>query len=482
MTQIEKYIWLIGKLKTFSSGLTLQELSDAWELKMAGESRLKGESLDRQTLGRWRKNIYEAFDINIISKRVGSGRYIYKIDNPDKIDGKNVESWVINSLSIFNTLNAYRQLDDRIVSDLVPKGTEHLQSILEAMSASCAIHIAIRNFNDAQYEIVAYPYALRQHNNRWYVLCRVDNFDSFQLYELENIIKVELLIDREFKLPCDFNSEEYFSRFFGVTIMENIKPQFVTLRAWGKEAEQLKALPLHLTQEELPSANDEYTDFRYFVAPTPDFMNYLLGLGSNVEVLEPEQCRFEMEMKIKALANRYLGCPFDSDSSRIKLNGNFVAFDIKNANEELYSICSISIVVVRDGEIVRKFHSYVQPEPFAFDEYGYDEITEDLVRNAPSFPNVWAQIKDDIADLPLVSYFGIDGEILNETFVHYGIEKPEPEYTFINVSKAVRPILGQEVPMMTLSSVAALSGIEVNDKPSETSSAEFVAYLALRYL
>ena len=151
MTQIEKYIWLIGKLKTFSSGLTLQELSDAWELKMAGESRLKGESLDRQTLGRWRKNIYEAFDINIISKRVGSGRYIYKIDNPDKIDGKNVESWVINSLSIFNTLNAYRQLDDRIVSDLVPKGTEHLQSILEAMSASCAIHIAIRNFNDAQY-------------------------------------------------------------------------------------------------------------------------------------------------------------------------------------------------------------------------------------------------------------------------------------------------------------------------------------------
>lgn len=57
MTQIEKYIWLIGKLKTFSTGLTLQELSDAWNLKMEGESRQNGESLDRQTLKRWRDGI-----------------------------------------------------------------------------------------------------------------------------------------------------------------------------------------------------------------------------------------------------------------------------------------------------------------------------------------------------------------------------------------------------------------------------------------
>lgn len=36
MTQIEKYIWLIGKLKTFSTGLTLQEISDAWEFENGG--------------------------------------------------------------------------------------------------------------------------------------------------------------------------------------------------------------------------------------------------------------------------------------------------------------------------------------------------------------------------------------------------------------------------------------------------------------
>ena len=54
MTQIEKYIWLIGKLQTFNAGLTLQEISNAWELKMAGESRRNGDKIDRQVLGRWR--------------------------------------------------------------------------------------------------------------------------------------------------------------------------------------------------------------------------------------------------------------------------------------------------------------------------------------------------------------------------------------------------------------------------------------------
>ena len=135
MTQIEKYIWLIGKLQTFNAGLTLQEISNAWELKMAGESRRNGDKIDRQVLGRWRKAISKSFGLNIACRRTSGGIYIYYIENPEKISGKNVESWVINSLSIFNTLNAYKRLDDRIISDAVPKGIEHLQPILEAMSS-----------------------------------------------------------------------------------------------------------------------------------------------------------------------------------------------------------------------------------------------------------------------------------------------------------------------------------------------------------
>ena len=40
MTQIEKYIWLIGKLQTFNAGLTLQEISNAWEQRRSSVAGL----------------------------------------------------------------------------------------------------------------------------------------------------------------------------------------------------------------------------------------------------------------------------------------------------------------------------------------------------------------------------------------------------------------------------------------------------------
>lgn len=482
MTQIEKYIWLIGKLKTFDAGLTLQEISDAWGLKMEGECRKNGERIDRQVLGRWRKNILEALDLEIACRRTSGGKYTYYIKNPEKICGNKVESWVINSLSIFNTLNAYKRLNDRIISDTVPKGIEYLQPILEAMSSGFAIRLTVKSYSGTQFDTTAEPYALRQHNNRWYVLCKVNSFDALQLYELENIQSVGLLKNKKFKLPRNFNAEEYFSRFFGVTINETIKPQLITIRAWGKDAQQLRTLPIHPSQEELPSNEKEYADFRYFVAPTPDFMNYLLGLGSSVEVLEPDQCRYEMEIKVKALGNRYFGWPYDSDPSKVTLNGNFAALDIKCANSEPTGIGSIAVVIVRNNEIAQRFHSYVRPEPFIIEDCGDDGITEDVVRDAPTLPDAWAQIKDDIDGLPLVSFMGLDKVILQEAFAHYNMENPESEHKFFNICEAVQPILGQEVPWMTRASLTALSGMEVTEEPNETSGAEFVAYLALRYL
>ncbi len=42
---------------------------------------------------------------------------------------------------------------------------------------------------------------------------------------------------------------------------------------------------------------------------------------------------------------------------------NFAAIDFETANECPSSVCSIGIVVVRDGEIVDEFYSLIHPEP-----------------------------------------------------------------------------------------------------------------------
>lgn len=41
---------------------------------------------------------------------------------------------------------------------------------------------------------------------------------------------------------------------------------------------------------------------------------------------------------------------------------DFAAIDFETANNERSSVCSVGIVIVRDGEIVDKFYSLIKPE------------------------------------------------------------------------------------------------------------------------
>ena len=42
---------------------------------------------------------------------------------------------------------------------------------------------------------------------------------------------------------------------------------------------------------------------------------------------------------------------------------NFIAIDFETANQEPSSVCSVGVVMVRDGQIVDSFYSLIQPEP-----------------------------------------------------------------------------------------------------------------------
>ena len=83
---------------------------------------------------------------------------------------------------------------------------------------------------------------------------------------------------------------------------------------------------------------------------------------------------------------------------------DFCAIDFETANAERCSVCSVGIVIVKDGEIVDKFYSLIQPEP---DYYCYwntrvHGLTQKDTIDAPVFPKVWEQVEPLIEGLPLV--------------------------------------------------------------------------------
>ena len=85
---------------------------------------------------------------------------------------------------------------------------------------------------------------------------------------------------------------------------------------------------------------------------------------------------------------------------------DFAAIDFETANGERSSVCSVGVVVVRNGEVRDSFYSLIQPEPnyyswFCQRVHGLGHEDTD---SAEVFPKVWARVAPLIEGLPLVAH------------------------------------------------------------------------------
>ena len=87
----------------------------------------------------------------------------------------------------------------------------------------------------------------------------------------------------------------------------------IVLRAGERQAKYLRSLPLHASQIELsaPEAaslgydSDSGAVFVLRLAPTLDFIQYLLSQGDELEVLAPESLRADIARRAAAIADLY---------------------------------------------------------------------------------------------------------------------------------------------------------------------------------
>ena len=152
---------------------------------------------------------------------------------------------------------------------------------------------------------------------------------------------------------------------------------------------------------------------------------------------------------------------------------DFAAIDFETANEQPTSVCSVGVVIVRDGEIVDTFYSLIHPEPeyyqwFCRRVHGLGpEDTED----APVFPHVWEQIAPLIEGLPLVAHNArFDEGCLKAVFRMYRMDA------------ASRRRFGCMLPNHRLETVAAACGFDLLNHHHALADAEACAAIAREIL
>ncbi len=108
---------------------------------------------------------------------------------------------------------------------------------------------------------------------------------------------------------------------------------------------------------------------------------------------------------------------------------NFTALDFETANSDRTSICSVGIVRVEGGRIVAKVHQLINPcAPFQYWNTKIHGITAFDVRNAPTFPEYWENIRDYFKDNVVAHNAAFDICCLKQTIEQYGLEPPDFDY------------------------------------------------------
>ena len=161
---------------------------------------------------------------------------------------------------------------------------------------------------------------------------------------------------------------------------------------------------------------------------------------------------------------------------------DFAAIDFETANYDRSSVCSVGAVIVRDGAIVDKFYSLIQPEPNYYN-YWCTQV-HGLCRtdtdDAPVFPNVWAQIEPLIEGLPLVAHNRpFDEGCLRAVFRTYQMDYPEYEFLVtLAASRSLQPDLENH----QLQTVAAACGFQMENHHHALADAEACAWIARELL
>lgn len=289
------YIWLVN---TIACGpVSRRDIDSKWAKSSVND--YKTDSIPESTFHRWRNTVQELFDIDIQCNAYGE----YFIDNASDIRRTNLSTHLLQMFAVKQLLRESRELQSQILFEPVPAGEHLLPVIIEALRDRRELRITHQGFHKSHPSTFPVcPYCLKMFRQRWYMLALSPDTGNIRIYSLDRIRAAEPT-SKTYTIPPDFDAEAYFRNTYGVNGMEGT-PEQVEIRIEAYQANYLRTLPLHSSQEEI-ERNDDCSVFRYRIVPSYEFVQELRKYGSTLEVLKPHHLRNQLHKDLQSQLSLY---------------------------------------------------------------------------------------------------------------------------------------------------------------------------------
>lgn len=311
---LRRHIWILSELYQNPKGLTYKEFAERWE---RSSQNVLGTSLPKRTFADCLRAIEETFDIDISSD--ARNGYRYRIVQRDWLENDRVKDWLLSAFAVNGLLQDSRGLRERVMFEDIPSGNEYLLEVLKAMRENYVLAVTYQDYYDKEpREIVLEPYCVRVFRQRWYVIGVMENEPKgeepteltyqgrIRRYALDRIQHL-VATEETFKMPRQFSVDSYFADAYGIIVEPeeyNVERIRLKVSDVNHRRQYLRSLSLHHSQREVERHSD-YSVFEVRVAPTYDFVQQILAMGGEVEVLSPDYVRAEIKRRIKEMAALY---------------------------------------------------------------------------------------------------------------------------------------------------------------------------------
>ena len=292
---INKYIWIIDTIQRYGR-ITREELNRLWVKSSIGD----GMPMARRTFYNYRQGIAETFNVVV---ECDPSTFEYYIDSSGSEQEDKLRNWLLDAASMSGMLSDSRDVSDRIILEDVPSARGNLPVVIQAMKESCRINFSYKAYNriNIKRDIVIEPYFVRIFKQLWYVIGYNVKDEAIKTYSLDRMSDLTIRQD-SFVVPEGFSAADYFKNCFGI-MQSKGEPKEIVLKSTANQAKYLRALALHHSQRE--EVHDSYSLFHYKLLITYDFVQEILSLGSQVQVIAPPELKAAVVNELKLALDSY---------------------------------------------------------------------------------------------------------------------------------------------------------------------------------
>lgn len=124
-----------------------------------------------------------------------------------------------------------------------------LGELFTAISQQQVIQLHYHQFEDPEEDnqFIAYPYQLKEHNRRWYLVAAVKNEDKLWTFPLERIDRFEPIPSMDY-IPYNGDINERFEDIIGISLYNDRTPRTIVFWVSDKSKDYVLTKPLHESQ------------------------------------------------------------------------------------------------------------------------------------------------------------------------------------------------------------------------------------------